>query len=380
MLNEALASSTVNTLGTALSGRLTPRSRTASLLRPDKLASVAIKLALPERIQVAPIHTPEVGDLVVVRVVREAPSYNQLELVSGRLARLVEGDLVVGALGNRRALKGFVGEVPSRLEAGDILHILNLGGVIGQLKGGLASLGRPTEVEYLGTVVDDSGVVNLNRTVLAPLSLPAKDIPLVMVAGTCMHAGKTQAAAELIRQLTRAGHKVAAAKLSGVACQRDLLAMQDNGAVATASFLDCGLPSTVDIDDIAPIARHIVAHLMHQDPDVIVVELGDGILGGYNVDTLLKDEGLAALRAALVFCAGDFVGVHGGLTLLKALGIGIDAVAGAATDSPMGVAFIAERFGLKAANALSDGATLHRYVEGAIGQWRRARTNKPRVD
>ena len=62
-----------------------------------------------------------------------------------------------------------------------------------------------------------------------------------------MNSGKTYAATELIKRATRAGLKVAAAKLSGVACLRDTLNMADHGAVATASFFDCGLPSTVDV-------------------------------------------------------------------------------------------------------------------------------------
>jgi len=55
-----------------------------------------------------------------------------------------------------------------------------------------------------------------------------------------MNSGKTYAATELIKQATRAGLRVAAAKLSGIACLRDTLNMADHGAIAIASFLDCG--------------------------------------------------------------------------------------------------------------------------------------------
>jgi hypothetical protein len=80
-------------------------------------------------------------------------------------------------------------------------------------------------------------------------ALPARDslgttAPLVVIAGACMNSGKTYAATEIIQQATRAGLRVTAAKLSGIACLRDTLNMQDHGAIATASFLDCGLPST----------------------------------------------------------------------------------------------------------------------------------------
>lgn len=337
--------------------------------RVDKICSVALRLGLSDTVSYEPRRRAQSGDVVVVRVVREAPQYNQVELVSGRLARVVEGDIIVGALGHRKALKGFVGEVPDTLAPGERLHLLNLGGVIGRSTGGLQSLGKPTEVEYIGTLVDANGPINLERTALPEATTIDGNIPVVMIAGSCMHAGKTQAASELVRQLTKNGWRVAAAKLSGVACQRDLLAMKDNGAIATLSFLDCGLPSTVGVSDVAKIARSIIAKLTSLAPDVIVVELGDGILGGYNVDALLDDPEIGRLRASLVFCASDFVGAYGGIELLGMRGISIDAISGAATDSPMGVDFIRTRFGVQAANAMTDGPGLYNLVKTAIARW-----------
>ena len=96
-----------------------------------------------------------------------------------------------------------------------------------------------------------------------------------MIAGTSMNSGKTYAATELIKQATRAGLRVAAGKLSGIACLRDTLNMADHGAVTTASFLDCGLPSTVEIADLAPSAKAIIARLNDAHPDLIVIELGE---------------------------------------------------------------------------------------------------------
>src|SRR5678816_1397292 len=97
-----------------------------------------------------------------------------------------------------------------------------------------------------------------------------------------------------IKQATRAGLRVAAAKLSGVACLRDTLNMADHGALVTASFLDCGLPSTVGAGDLAPVAKAIIARLNEDSPDLIVLELGDGILGGYSVESLFDDAELTA--------------------------------------------------------------------------------------
>ena len=170
-----------------------------------------------------------------------------------------------------------------------------------------------------------------------------------------MNSGKTYAATELIKQATRAGLRVAAAKLSGIACLRDTLNMADHGAVATASFLDCGLPSTVGAGDLAPVAKAIIARLNEHSPDLIVLELGDGILGGYSVESLFDDVELREAMTALVFCASDYVGAWGGIELLRRRGIEIDLIAGSVTDSQM-VRTTSKRVWTPAANARRDGA------------------------
>ena len=49
---------------------------------------------------------------MVVEVLTNKSTYNTLELTSGRMAKVVKGDIVVGALGHRKALFGYSGHVP----------------------------------------------------------------------------------------------------------------------------------------------------------------------------------------------------------------------------------------------------------------------------
>jgi hypothetical protein len=170
----------------------------------------------------------------------------------------------------------------------------------------------------------------------------------------------------LIKQATRAGIQVAAAKLSGIACLRDTLNMADHGAIATASFLDCGLPSTVDAGDLSPVAKAIIAKLNQSSPDLIVIELGDGILGGYSVESVFDDAELRAATAAIIFCASDYVGAWGGIELFRRRGINVDLIAGSVTDSQMGQDYIENEFGVPAANARRDGERLFRLVSSKI--------------
>jgi hypothetical protein len=341
-----------------------------AVIEADKVGSAASLLNLSKTVAVVKgCESTKAGDVVVVRTLSDSATYNQLELPTGRLAKINPGDILVGVLGRRRALKGFVGDVPESVSAGDRLHLLNMGGVIGRCTGHHSSLSDAISVEVIGLACDAQGRV-LN---IADVALPLRDdlgetAPLVLVAGTCMNSGKTYAATEVIKQATRAGLRVAAAKLSGVACLRDTLNMADHGAIATASFLDCGLPSTVGTGNLAPVAKAVIARLNESAPDMIVIELGDGILGGYSVDSVFEDEQLRAATSSIVFCASDYVGAWGGIELFRRRGISVDVIAGSVTDSQMGEDYIEREFQVPAGNARRNGTRLFQIVQSKLSK------------
>lgn len=326
-----------------------------------KAGSVVSKLALGRHVHVSEARTsPKVGDVIVVEALGESATYGNLELPSGRLAKIIAGDILLGAFGKRRALKGFVGEMPDTVAPGEKLHLLNMGGVVGICSGHHSSLSDAIELRVLGLACDEAGrTLNIGDRSIQRAELDfALNVPLILVAGSCMNSGKTVAATEIIKQAANRGLRVAGAKVSGIACLRDTLHMQDNGAYITASFLDCGLPSTVDRADLAQVARSILSHLGSQQPDLIVAELGDGIIGGYSVEAVLNDESIREATSALLFCASDYVGVIGGLQVLNEMGLSIDCVAGSVTDSQMGEDFIRDKIGLPAGNARRNGQRL----------------------
>jgi hypothetical protein len=338
------------------------------VVEADKLGSATSPLGLSRTVAVTnTIEAPLAGDVIAVRTLTDSATYNMLELPTGRLAKINPGDVVIGVLGRRRALKGFVGDVPQTINAGDQLHLLNLGGVIGYCTGHHSSLGDAIRVEVIGVVCDENGrALNIADSALPRRSTLGETAPIVMVAGTSMNSGKTYAATELIKQATRAGFQVAAGKLTGVACLRDTLNMADHGAIAVASFLDCGLPSTVDVGDLSPVAKTIISRLNESSPDLIVIELGDGILGGYSVESILDDLELRDRTAAIIFCASDYVGAWGGIELLRKRGIEIDVISGSVTDSQMGENYIENEFGVPAANAKRNGALLFELIKSKV--------------
>ncbi|HEV2802284.1 MAG TPA: hypothetical protein VGW12_17560 [Pyrinomonadaceae bacterium] len=338
------------------------------VVEADKIGSATSPLQLAKTLAVvAERKTVRAGDALVVRALTESATYNQLELGSGRLAKINPGDVLVGVVGSRRALKGFVGDVPEDVAAGDELHLLNMGGVIGLCKGHHSSLSDAIRVEVVGLVTDETGSVrNIGDAALPLRAELGASAPLVVIAGACMNSGKTYAATELIRRATAAGMRVAAGKLSGVACLRDTLNMADHGAVATASFLDCGLPSTVGVGDLAPVAKSIVGKLNESAPDMIVIELGDGILGGYSVESVFDDAELRGAMRALVYCASDYVGAWGGIELLRRRGLVVDLVAGSVTDSQMGEDYIEGEFSVAAGNARRDGGRMFEIIRAKV--------------
>ena len=173
-----------------------------------------------------------------------------------------------------------------------------------------------------------------------------------------MDSGKTVAGTAIVRGLTRSGLRVVGAKLTGVSLRRDILSMTDAGAVEGLSFTDCGLVST-RAEEALPAARGLLNRADDLDPDVIVAELGDGILGEYGVQYLLAAPDLMEKAAGFVLCAPDPVAAWGGVTLLRdRWGLAPTVVAGAVTDNEVGSRFVRDTFGIDAWNARRDGESL----------------------
>jgi hypothetical protein len=289
------------------------------------------------------------------------------------MVSLRAGDVLAGTLGNRRALRGYAGVVPDALDVGDTIEVLNLGGILGRCTSINPDIGAPFRARVLGAILafpqlgDRIGRPAHIRDHAVPLATTLETAtPVVYVAGTCMNAGKTVAATELVRGLTRAGLRVAAAKLTGVSLMRDALSMQDAGAIAALTFNDAGIAST-QAGMTVPVAKGIFNRLAGIKPDVIVAELGDGILGEYGVQDLLRDEELMKVGAAYVMAAPDPVGCWGSVELMtRSFGLPVTVLTGPATDNDVGRDYIRRALHIPAHNALRDAAGLTAVVLDAV--------------
>ena len=335
---------------------------TNQTIHADLIASTTNPCGLTAAVQISPHVIAEPGYVVAVRAMEEKDTYNEVECHDGTLRTIQAGQVLVGVLGERHALKGYSGHVPASVAVGDTLHVLNLGGILGRCTSAVPALGESLRVEVLGAVMTQHGARTAHARIqdgaLPPAdSLPAS-APLVVVSGTAMDTGKTAAASALVEGLAAAGHTVAAAKLTGASLMRDVQTMKASGAAEVATFTDAGVVCSTQ-GDIVPVAKGIIQHLNDSNPDVIVLELGDGIVGDYGVDDLLADQEIQKHAAAHVVTATDLAGAWAAHTLFRDLfQAKITVMTGPVTDNAVGSRYIETKFAIPAANAIQQSEKL----------------------
>ena len=349
-------------------------------VRLDRIASSTRNAALSPEVIVGDEIVAAEGYVLAVRVLADKSTYNTVEDVTGRMLELRGGDVLAGTLGTRRALRGYAGVVPGHISVGDTIDVLNLGGILGQCTSMNPDIGPPFRAEVLGAILAFPALgdrigrpAHIKDHSVPPADVLESAVPVVYVVGTCMNAGKTVAATELVRGLARAGLRVAAAKLTGVSLMRDALAMVDAGAAAALTFNDVGVASTHPGITVAT-AKGIFNRLAGAKPDVIVAELGDGILGEYGVQDILHDRELMDVGAAYVMAAPDPVACWGAAELMRSqFSLAITAITGPATDNEVGQVYVQTGLGLPAHNARRDAPGLLAVVRDALDKWAEGR-------
>jgi hypothetical protein len=258
--------------------------------------------------------------------------------------------------------------------------MLNIGGVMGICDSATPDKGKPFDCRVLGVVLQFPylgerigvparvGFRRLNHDAV----LDARGVPVVALAGTCMEAGKTAAAAAIISRMRHRGLVVDAFKATGVSLRRDIMAFEDAGARKSMIFTDLGVVTTSPRTGPA-LTRTMLTELAAGKPDVIVFELGDGLLGTYGVDAILNGEDIRRAITGLVLSANDPVAAWGGVQLLRdRFKVEPCMVTGPSTDNQVGVDIIEQQLKVPACNAISNPAALGDAVIAAVGLGERA--------
>ncbi|WAB80813.1 DUF1611 domain-containing protein [Microcella daejeonensis] len=283
---------------------------------------------------------PRAGDVVLARV-EEIGQHRRLEGVDSRRQTILPGDEIIVLYGNRYASDQFLAIVPDTLEP---CHLVAGGGLAALVQEQHDSIAAATSITPLGVLGDAHGRLRLDRAAphavvdahrVTPSALP----PVIAVLGSAMNSGKTTALASLAGGLSAAGLVVAAGKATGTCSGNDPHRFRDFGARRALDFTDFGLPTTfgAGTDRIRDLFASMVAELAADEPDVILIEVADGILHTETAD-LIADPVFARVISSVVFAAQDALGALAAIEQLTALGMPISAVTGVLTSSPLAVA------------------------------------------
>lgn len=290
-------------------------------------------------------HDP--GALVLCRVVSSG-KHKDLEAQAGRRMSIFPGDVFVGVLGDRYATDQFegIGRV-----TGPTGHILGIGGVVGEVVSSNTRMPDPTTVEFLGRLADADGKPLYTQqfaTLAAAPSTGGMRATTVLSLGASMNSGKTTTAMQMVRSLTNAGHRVAAAKVTGTACLKDPNLMYDAGAVCVLDFTDAGWPSTANLslDQLMSITGRIRAALELHQPEFIIIEIADGILQRETA-MMLAHEPLRATIDAVTFAGPDALSVDSGVRRLREYGYPVIATAGIVANGQLGIQEVEKACGIR---------------------------------
>jgi hypothetical protein len=95
----------------------------------------------------------------------------------------------------------------------------------------------------------------------------------------------------------------------------------------------------------------VITYLAGTSPELILLELGDGLVGDYGVVDVLIDPEIRRVVRVHAFCANDLAGAWGGQRYLAEQGLGIDLFSGPVTDNLVGIEYLESHLNRPAINA-----------------------------
>lgn len=296
----------------------------------------------PFDVETMPRHLWDDADYVVGEVLSRVGELSHIELRSGRMIEVVEGDLVVGAWGRRQATLEAVGDWRD-IGHDDVFHALTSAGLFGRATSVAPHLPPLMRLKYRGHACRNGRKLAMGDFV-PPVPDMAYDVPTILIIGTSMSAGKTTSAKRIVRHLKELGLRVVGTKLTGAGRYRDVLAMWDAGADDIYDFVDVGLPSTaIDPEVYRSHLRKLLSLIALQEPQVVVAEAGASPHEPYNGEVVLEE--LGANRCCTVLCASDPYAVVG---VMEAFEIVPDVIAGIATNTTASLRLIERLTGQEA--------------------------------
>lgn len=285
-------------------------------------------------------YLPKLGDVAVFEVI----SIGKHKSIQGRRGvnqPIFPGDKILATFGNRYASNQFEGYVPKRHH--ETYQILGQGGIIGVLKSMHAKFEDigATEVKLVGYAVDENNAVintkyhNIDKEKFAIEKIKS-DAKIYLSVGASMDSGKTTTAGFFSRGLMLEGKEVAYIKLTGTAYNKDAEFVFNCGAIAATDFSHCGYPATYmsSTEEILDIYSTLIKKVQTTNPDIIIVEIADGLLQKETLNLLTNKSFMDTIQGVILSCP-DSLSVYGGLEILKSIDINPVIVSGLFTASPL---------------------------------------------
>jgi hypothetical protein len=308
-----------------------------------KRAFVTRRLSLAEVVDLTDRnYLPQPGDVLLARITTLG-QHKRIELETGRRSALYVGDEIIVVYGNRYAPDQFHALVPANFGP---CSLVAGGGIAAAVVDKHAKMGAATTVEPIGMLAKADGSILNVRDGGLPSAIANKRLfrstnepHIIAIVGSSMNAGKTTTAAHICVSLRGAGLKVAACKVTGTGSGGDMWSLGDAGAYPVLDFTDAGFATTykTSAGDVERIVTTLLSHLGAARPDVIVIEVADGL---YQEETrrLVQSPLFRRHVDGVLYACADAAGACAGIDLLRKWGYEPLALSGTVSASPLATA------------------------------------------
>ena len=292
-------------------------------------------------------YMPKSGDVAIFQVLKIG-KHKAIQGENGNNTYIFPGDKILATFGNRYASAQFEGYIPTSYKSK--YQILGQGGVVGQLESWhqkFDDIGA-TEVRLIGYAIDeDSNVINtiykgVERLVFEPKR--ERNYDIILSVGASMDSGKTTTAGFISRGFMMQRKKAAFIKLTGTVYAKDCSFVRDCGAKTAIDFSYCGYPSTYlcETNEILDLTETLLARVDRIKPDVVVIEIADGLLQK-ETSALLNNENFMQIVDSVVLSCADSLSVNNGIKILSKIGFEPILLSGLFTASPLMIKEVKEQ-------------------------------------
>lgn len=271
------------------------------------------------------------GDLIIARV-KSLGSHPALITSEAKRLRLYRDDIMLGVTGSRYATDAF----EAKITQDGPLHLVTASGMCATVLNRHSNQSDPTALDLLGRICDSGGPINLVERCFVPRAPRYAKTNVVLILGSGMNAGKTTTSRRLVKALLRSGLRVAVSKLTGSVSHRDLYEYESTGAHDVRDFSQYGFPSTYGctLSELEQLFLTMVADAEQVCPDVIVIEIADGVLQNETA-AILSSTVCRPLVFGTVLAAPCSLSSLQGIHQIAKHGHTVLAVSGLISNSPL---------------------------------------------